>query len=79
MTCKFTSFPTVFQSCQDDGRLIMKGLLNGTPFMVEKISPRAGLEPGTARSVGQRLTHFATGTPNYRVTISRGITERTIW
>ena len=28
---------------------------NGPPFTVEKISPRAGLEPGTARSVGQRL------------------------
>ena len=24
--------------------------------MVEKISPRAGLEPGTDRSIGQRLT-----------------------
>ena len=30
-------------------------------FTVEKISPRAGLELGTARSVGQRLTHCATG------------------
>ena len=30
---------------------------NGTPFAVEKISPRAGLELGTARSVAQRLTH----------------------
>ena len=30
---------------------------NGTPFMVEKISPRAGIELGTPRSVGQRLTH----------------------
>ena len=28
---------------------------NGTPFTVEKISPRAGIELGTARSVGQRL------------------------
>ena len=27
-------------------------LCNGTPFTVEKISPRAGLELGTARSVG---------------------------
>ena len=25
MTCSFTSFSTVFQSYQDDGRLIMKG------------------------------------------------------
>ena len=29
--------------------------------MVEKILPRAGIELGTARSVGQRLTHLATG------------------
>ena len=28
-----------------------------------EISPRAGLELGTARSVGQRLTHLATGAP----------------
>ena len=34
---------------------------NGTPFTVEKIFPRAGLEHGAARSVGQRLTHLATG------------------
>ena len=27
-------------------------MYNGTPFTVEKISPRVGLEPGTARSVG---------------------------
>ena len=27
------------------------------PFTVEKISPRAGLEPGTVKSVSQRLTH----------------------
>ena len=25
MTCEFTSFSTVFQSYQDDGRMIMKG------------------------------------------------------
>ena len=47
----------VFQSHQNDGWMIMKGLCNGTLFAVEKISPPAGLEFGTARSVGQRLTH----------------------
>ena len=36
-------------------------MCNGTPFTIEKISPRAGLELGTARSVGHRLTHSATG------------------
>ena len=55
MTCDFSSFSTVFQSYQDDGRLIMKGLCNGSPFTVEKISPPAGIELG--RSVGQRVTH----------------------
>ena len=36
---------------------------NGTPFTVEKISPRAGHELGTARSASQRLAHRATGVP----------------
>ena len=44
MACDFTSFITVFQSYQDDERLIMKGCENGTPFTVEKIPPRAGIE-----------------------------------
>ena len=35
-------------------------------FTVEKISPRTGLELGTARLVGQRLTHRATGALNQR-------------
>ena len=57
MTCDFTVFQfTVFQSYQDDGRVIMKGCVPGTPFTVE-ISPRAGLKLGTARSAGQHLTH----------------------
>ena len=46
MTCDFASFSKVFQSYQDDERLIMEGLCNGIPFMVEKISPGAGLEVG---------------------------------
>ena len=29
--------------------------------MVEKISPQAGLNPRTTRSLGQHLTHRATG------------------
>ena len=39
MTCDFTSFPTVFQSYQDDGRSIMNVCVQGTPFTVEKIPP----------------------------------------
>ena len=36
---------------------------NGTLIMIEKFSPQEGLEPGTTRSVGQVLTHWATGAP----------------
>ena len=60
---RFYVLSIVFQSYQDNGRMIMKGCVNGTPFMVEKISPRARIELRTARSVGQRLTHRATGAP----------------
>ena len=38
--------------------MIMKVFCNGTLFTVEKILPRAGLRPGTARSVGQHLTEL---------------------
>ena len=34
-----------------------KVVCNGTPFMVWKILPQAGLKLGTPRSVGQCLTH----------------------
>ena len=47
MICDFTSFSTVFRSYQDNARLLMKGLCNGAPFKVEKISPRAGIELGS--------------------------------
>ena len=57
MTSDFTSCSAVFQSYQDDSRVMMGAVCDGTPLTVEKISPRAGLELGTARSVGQRLTH----------------------
>ena len=55
MICDFTSFSKVFQSYQN-GWLVVLGF---------KISPRAGLEPGTNRSVGQRLSsgYCASGAP----------------
>ena len=31
MTCKFTSFPTVFRSYQDNGLVIMKGCVQWNP------------------------------------------------
>ena len=57
ITCNFTSFSKVFQSYQDNERWIMKTVCDGTPFMVEKKSPCAGLEFQTARPAGQGLTH----------------------
>ena len=46
MTFDFTSFPTVFQSYQDDPGVVVKG--NGTSITVLKsFSPQVGLEPGT--------------------------------
>ena len=46
---------TVFQSGRwaDDNEAVCRR----TPFTVEKIVPRSGLEPGTAISESQRLTH----------------------
>ena len=61
----FLSYFYVLHSYQDDEMLIMKGCVQWNPFTVEKISPRAGLELGTTRSVGQHLTHRATGAPGY--------------
>ena len=46
MSCDFTSFLTVFQSYQDDVRMIMKGCVQWTPFTVE-ISFRVRIELGT--------------------------------
>ena len=39
------------------------------PQRLRRFLPRAELEPGTARSVGQRFTHRATGTPTSRCRI----------
>ena len=45
-TCDFTSFPTVFQLYQDNGRVIMKGWLQWNTGYSRK-------DFGMARSVGQ--------------------------
>ena len=58
MTRAFKSFLTVFQSYQENGADENERLCSmETPFTVEKILHRPGLEQGTARSVGQRLIH----------------------
>ena len=43
---RFYVLSTVFQSYQDDGRLIMKGCAQWNTFTVEKTSPRAGIKVG---------------------------------
>ena len=58
MTCDFMSFATVFQSYQDDGRLVMICRLCAMELHLQV--RRFRLEQGSnlvARSVGQRLTH----------------------
>ena len=53
--CEFTSISTVFQSYKDDGQ-VRTTVCNGN-HSSQKSSPRqTGLEHGTARSVGNRLT-----------------------
>ena len=48
MTCDFMSFSTVFQLYQDDGQMKMQGCAT-EPRLRLRISPRVGLEFGTAR------------------------------
>ena len=55
ITCDFTSFSTVFQSYQDDVRLIMKSCVQWN----------SGDRTRSARSVGQLLTLWVTGAPYF--------------
>ena len=55
ITFDFTSFSTVFQSYQDDVRLIMKSCVQWN----------SGDRTRSARSVGQRLTLWVTGAPYF--------------
>ena len=57
MTLELRPVQQYFSHIRTKGRSKRKAVCNGTPFMVEKFSPRAGLKPGTARSAGQSLTH----------------------
>ena len=65
MTCDFTSFTIVFQSYQDDGRLIMKGCA-GTLFTEEKISPQAGIELAPIDPVRDTLSNDTSSTTTLR-------------
>ena len=62
-------FQQYFSHIRTMGRWLWTAMCNWSPFTVEKISPRAGIELGTARSVGQRLIHLATGAPSIMVDI----------
>ena len=45
MTCDFTYFSTVFQSCKDNGQMI-KDVCNGTLFTVKNILLGGGCNSG---------------------------------
>ena len=66
MICDFTSFLTVFQSYQDDVRMIMKGCVQWNSVYGWDDFTSSEDRTRSARSVGQRLTYWATGTP-YKV------------
>ena len=63
MTCDFTSFLTVFQSYQDDVWMIMKGCVQWNSVYGWEDFTSSEDRTRSARSVGQRLTHWATGAP----------------
>ena len=63
MTCDFTSFLTVFQSYQDDVWMIMKGCVQWNSVYGWEDFTSSEDRTWSARSVGQRLTHWATGAP----------------
>ena len=46
MTCDFMFFSTVFQSYQDDGRLVMKGYVQWSSVDGLNILPRVGIKLG---------------------------------
>ena len=63
ITCDFTSFLTVFQSYQDDVWMIMKGCVQWNSVYGWEDFPSSEDRTRSARAVGQRLTHWATGAP----------------
>ena len=63
MTRDFTSFLTVFQSYQDDVWMIMKGCVQWDSVYGWEDFTSSEDRTRSARSVGQRLTHWATGAP----------------
>ena len=62
MTCNFTSSLTVFQSYKDNVQ-IMKGCAQWNSVYGWEDFTSSEDQTRSARSVGQRLTHWATGAP----------------
>ena len=56
MTCDFTSFLTVFSHNRTMVGCNERLCSRNPRLQLERFPPQAGLEPGTARSVVQRLT-----------------------
>ena len=65
MTSDFTFFSTVFQSYQDDGRMIMKVCVQWNPIYGLEDFASTGLEFRTAGLVDQCLSHRATRAPSH--------------
>ena len=57
MACDFTSFSTVYQSYKDDEGSNERLCAMEPNLRLERSPIEAGLEPQTARSADQRLTH----------------------
>ena len=62
---QFYGLLIVFQTYQDDGRVIMKGCVQWNPVYGWKnlILPTAGLGPGTAKSAGKHLNYYVIRAP----------------
>ena len=61
LSCDFTSFLKVFQLYQNDVWMIMKGCLQWNYVCCWEDFASSGNQTRSTRSVGQRLTHWATG------------------
>ena len=54
MICDFASFPAIFQLCQDNVKMIMKGCMHHREpcLRLGRVPVSAGFEPRAARAVG---------------------------
>ena len=61
----FNSISVISGPCLDDNERLC---VMESRLLLERFPPQVGTEPGTARSVGQRLTHRATRAPERNCT-----------